>query len=284
MIVTELAPAKINLALHVLGRRGDGYHLLDSIIAFADIADCVSLEPASSARFSVSGLFAANLAVDSTNIVLKAEHQMRALAETHAIPLPSFAISLEKNLPVASGIGGGSADAAATLRAIQRHINNPPADFNEALAQVALSLGADVPVCLNNEPCRMRGIGELISPVNPKLPKHVLLVNPGLPLVTKNVFAAMEIADYHGKPPLDPDLPETWRNDMARAAIKLLPEIAEVLAAIRSEPTFTLSNMSGSGATCFGLSENQQALEEAAQRIRRSHAKWWVRTGKLFNL
>jgi 4-diphosphocytidyl-2-C-methyl-D-erythritol kinase len=283
MPVIESAPAKINLALHILGRRSDGYHQLDSVVVFADIADRISLEPASTASLSVSGPFAADLAGQAPNIVLKAEQQMRALAG-HAVQLPHFAISLEKNLPVASGIGGGSADAAATLRAIQRYINNPPTGFRDSLAKVALSLGADVPVCLNNKPCRMQGIGEIISTVNPRLPQNIILVNPGLPLVTKNVFTAMNPVDYQGKPPLDLSAPETWRNDMAKAAITMLPEIADVLSAIRSEPAVTLSNMSGSGATCFGLSESQQTVEDAAARIQSSHPRWWVRTGKLLNL
>ncbi len=283
MTVVEHAPAKINLALHILGRRNDGYHLLDSIVAFADISDRISLETANSTSLAITGPFAGDLASDSANIVLKAERHMRGLAEAWAIPLPCFAIALEKQLPVASGIGGGSADAAATMRAIQRHIENPPPAFHEAMTRAALSLGADVPVCLNNNPCRMQGIGEIISPISPRLPQCVILVNPCLPLATKDVFAAMVPSDYLGMRTLDPDAPSTWRNDMANAALKLLPAVAEVLAAIRSEPAFTLSNMSGSGATCFGLAENQIAAEEATRRIQLAHPKWWVRAGKLLN-
>jgi 4-diphosphocytidyl-2-C-methyl-D-erythritol kinase len=280
MPIVEFAPAKINLALHILGRRSDGYHLLDSVVVFADIADRISLEPADNTSLSISGPFSAGLAADQTNIVLRAERQMRQLDET----LPRFAITLEKNLPVASGIGGGSADAAATLRAMLCHIKNPPVSFHERLANVALSLGADVPVCLNNQPSRMQGIGEFISSIRPSLPQNILLVNPCLPLATKDVFTAMKPSDFQGKPQLDPDVPESWRNDLANAAITLLPEIANVLAAIRSEPAFKLSNMSGSGATCFGLSENRQAVEKAAQRMQRSHPTWWIRVGKLLNL
>ncbi len=284
MVNIELAPAKINLALHVLGRRADGFHLLDSIVVFADIADRISVSPAERTSLAISGPFAQDLADVEANIVLKAAGQMRVLAQAHAVSLPHFAIALEKNLPVASGIGGGSADAAATLRAVIRSIQNPPPALLQALSKIALSLGADVPVCFDSHPCRMQGIGEIISPATPRVPVNVMLINPRLPLVTKDVFGAMHTADYMGKQQLDPDAPLTWRNDMTSAAIKLLPQIAEILAAIRSEPVFSLVSMSGSGATCFGLAADEVEAKRAAHRIQVAHPEWWVSSGKILNL
>jgi 4-diphosphocytidyl-2-C-methyl-D-erythritol kinase len=280
----ESAWAKVNLALHILGRRADGYHLLDSIVVFADIADQITVSSAATANFTVTGPFAADLVAEPANSVLQAEMKIRSLAMTYGIELPAFAITLDKHLPIASGIGGGSADAAATLRAILRRVQNPPAKFLQEIEKIALSLGADVPVCLRQDACRMQGVGEIITAVKPPLPGIILLINPGVPLPTKSVFSAMKSDDYMGKPELDPSVPARWRNDMKAAAIQLVPEIGAVLAAISSESAFIISNMSGSGATCFGLADDPDAARAAAARIQAAHPEWWLRLGKIINL
>jgi 4-diphosphocytidyl-2-C-methyl-D-erythritol kinase len=284
MKTVELAPAKVNLALHVLGRRADGYHLLDSIVVFADIADQVTVTPAAEPAFSITGPFAADLAAEPSNIVLQAAEKIRSLAMTYGISLPPFAITLDKHLPIASGIGGGSANAAATLRAILKHVENPPAAFLQDIEKTALSLGADVPVCLRQVPCRMQGVGEIITEVRSPLPPVILLINPRRPLATKLVFSAMKSEDYVGRPELDPGAPASWRNDMKAAAIQLVPEIGTVLAAIGSESCFKISNMSGSGATCFGLADDASAARVAAGRIQEAHPEWWLRLGKIVTI
>lgn len=280
----ESAWAKVNLALHIMGRRADGYHLLDSIVVFADIADQITVAPAARADFTVTGPFSAELMSEPANSVLQAETKIRALAMAYDIALPAFAMVLDKHLPIASGIGGGSADAAATLRAILRRIGNPPPGFIQDVEKIALSLGADVPVCLRQDACRMQGVGEIITAVKPPLPGTILLINPRVPLPTKSVFSAMKSDDYMGKPELDPLAPATWRNDMKAAAIQLVPEIGAVLAAIKSESAFMISNMSGSGATCFGLADDPDAATAAAARLQSAHPEWWLRLGKIINL
>ncbi len=282
--IVEIAPAKVNLALHILGRRADGYHLLDSIVVFADVADQIMIEAAETASFAITGPFAADLTAEENNIVLKAEAKFRSLAMTYGIILPALAITLEKNLPVASGIGGGSADAAAALRAIARFIGNAPPKLSQDIEKIALSLGSDVPVCLRQMPCRMRGVGDIITPVNLLLPATILLINPGRPLLTKSVFSLMKPDGYEGFTGLVPDDPATWRNDMRDAAIQLVPEIATVLGAIRSESAFKISNMSGSGGTCFGLADDAAAAHSAAARVQAAHPEWWLRLGKIIGL
>ncbi|MDN3712544.1 4-(cytidine 5'-diphospho)-2-C-methyl-D-erythritol kinase [Paracoccus cavernae] len=256
--VTQAAPAKINLTLHVTGRRDDGYHLLDSLVVFADVGDVVHLSEGP-LSLSISGPFAAGLAADADNLCLRAAR----LAGVEV------AIALEKNLPVASGIGGGSADAAAVLRALGANPARPE------------SLGADVPVCLAGRPVRMRGLGEILDPVPTLPPLALVLVNPGKGLSTPAVFRAMTRRDN----PAMPDLPEfrdtaalvdflqTCRNDLEAPAISLLPEIATCLDALRDSGAL-LARMSGSGATCFGIFADPAAARAAAQALARP--QWWV--------
>ena len=257
----ELAPAKLNLTLHVTGQRADGYHLLDSLVVFLALGDVVTLSPGPLA-LTISGPFAAGLADDPDNLCLRAAR----LAGREA------AIALEKNLPVASGIGGGSADAAAVLRALDACPARPE------------TLGADVPVCLLGQPARMQGLGEILTPL-PALPAlHVVLVNPRIGLSTPAVFKALARRDNPPMPPVLPDFPDTealigfvaaCRNDLQPPALALMPRIGDCLAALERAGA-ALARMSGSGATCFGLFHDAAAAETARARLAADRPEWWV--------
>lgn len=272
--VTEPAPAKINLFLRVTGRRGDGYHELESLAVFASAGDIVHAAPAATLTLGIDGPFAAGLTGEPDNLVLRAA---RALAAQAGIPAHAR-LTLEKHLPVASGIGGGSADAAATLRALAKLWRLPPAPD----AALALRLGADVPVCLACAPSIMRGVGEILTPA-PRLPEFGLaLVNPGVGVATPAAFRARQGAF---SPPAS--LPEAWAtahdlardmatlgNDLQAPAMALCPPIGAVLAALRALPGCLLAQMSGSGATCFALFANP-AQAEAARRLN-AQPGWWA--------
>ncbi len=277
------APAKLNLYLHVVGRRPDGYHLLDSLVAFAAVGDELTLAPAPELSLTLDGPFGRHLDAADDNLVLKAA---RALA-AQAGRTPGAAIRLTKRLPVASGIGGGSADAAATLRGLNRlwNLGLP----NSALARIGLGLGADVPVCLAGVPSFFGGIGDDIASAG-RLPRaHVVLVNPGAPLATAAVFRAraQAAAGLHYSQPARwteavPDalalagLLAKRSNDLTAAAVALLPTIADVLAALEQVPACLLARLSGSGATCFGLFAERGEAREAAAAIAAAHPDWWV--------
>jgi 4-diphosphocytidyl-2-C-methyl-D-erythritol kinase len=264
--LTEFAPAKINLHLHVTGRRDDGYHLLDSLVVFAGIGDGLSV--------TVTGPFAAGLATEADNLVLRAA---RALADRARIR-PAAALVLEKNLPVASGIGGGSADAAATLRLLCRFWGIAP-----ALGGLATELGADVPVCLFGRPAMMAGIGELLIQAPPLPDIGLVLVNPGVAVSTPSVFRgragafsrASELPrdGWRDAASLAAEL-RTTRNDLEAPARTLAPAIGDVLDALAEAPGCLLARMSGSGSTCFGLF----ASAEVAHRVAAGMARvgWWV--------
>ncbi|MDK8874766.1 4-(cytidine 5'-diphospho)-2-C-methyl-D-erythritol kinase [Paracoccus sp. SSJ] len=257
----EAAPSKLNLTLHVTGRRVDGYHLLDSLVVFLELGDVVTIAPGP-LSLSLTGPFAPGLAAEPDNLCLRAAR----LAGREA------RITLEKNLPVASGIGGGSADAAAVLRALDASPRRPEA------------LGADVPVCLASRPVRMRGVGEILAPL-PALPElNVLLVNPGRGLSTPAVFKALARHDNPPMPEPLPDFPDAQaligflhecRNDLEAPAIALMPGIADCLAALRSAGA-QLARMSGSGATCFGLFASAAEAQAARARIAGTNPGWWV--------
>jgi 4-diphosphocytidyl-2-C-methyl-D-erythritol kinase len=271
MRVVEHAKAKINLALHILGRRMDGYHELDSIVAFAEVGDVLTLERSDKLSLTTSGPFAKDVGDESNNTVLAAWHALSAI--TKISPVHFY---LEKNLPVASGIGGGSADAAASLRGLIKlfDLTMEP----RALNNIALKLGADVPVCINSRTCRMRGVGEIILPFAAKLPEAVVLVNPLLPCSTAKVFAELGLipGQTFGNPIENLGDINAWRNDLTPPAIKTLPEIADVLASLQLQPTIDTSRMSGSGATCFGLTESIEKAELAAANLKAKHPSWWV--------
>ncbi|NBZ86969.1 4-(cytidine 5'-diphospho)-2-C-methyl-D-erythritol kinase [Stagnihabitans tardus] len=268
--VSRLARAKINLALHVTGRRGDGYHLLDSLVCFAEVGDVIRVARAEDLSLKVTGPMGAGLTAGEDNLVLRAARLM-----------PSAAIVLEKHLPLASGIGGGSADAAATLLALAELHGVPLPE-----AGAVLGLGADVPVCLAGSPARMRGIGEDLTPVTLP-PAHLVLVNPGFGISTPEVFRALTSRE---NPPLagiprfvDVAALAAWlartRNDLEPAALRLRPGISEVLAALTAQEGCLLARMSGSGATCFGLFAEAEAAKSAALSLTRPG--WWVRAAAL---
>lgn len=274
--VTEFAYAKVNLTLHVTGQRADGYHLLDSLVVFAGVGDVVRCQDGASLGLAISGPKAAILPVDDNNLVLRAARLMS--------PTRGAQISLEKHLPVASGIGGGSADAAATLRALSRLWNLP-------LPQSVLALGADVPACLTPAPKRMQGIGEILSPV-PALPAcHLVLINPGQAISTPDVFKTLRRKDNPAPSPMKSfqtaaDLAD-WlslqRNDLQGPAIVLVPTIGDVLTQLSAHPACLLARMSGSGATCFGLFATQADAANAAQTIATNHPNWWVRAAPVLS-
>lgn len=279
MTIVEEARAKINLALHVIGRRPDGYHELDMLVAFADTGDTVILAPSDQDRFDIDGPMAGGIQADADNLVLRA---LRGFRETTGCTAP-LAIRLTKRLPVASGIGGGSADAAAMLRGLSRLYGWTTED--PAIVAVARSLGADVPMCLASLPARVTGIGERIAPTTGRLAFGLLLVNPRVGVSTPAVFKALERRDNPSLPPL-PTLNTVTdltaylvgktRNDLERPAKAMAPVIVDALADIASLPGVRLARMSGSGATCFGLLDDQPAAETAAAIIADKHPDWWI--------
>ncbi len=275
----EKAPAKINLTLRVLGRRADGYHDIESLVAFAGVGDALTFTPGEDLALTVGGPTAAAAGDVADNLVLKAAH---ALAERVAgLRLGRFTLS--KRLPVAAGLGGGSADAAAALRLLARANALAPDDPN--LVQAARATGADVPVCLDPRTRRMRGIGDILSdPLDlPRL--FALLVNPGVAVATADVFAALAAPPVgqsaSAAPPAGGDalLAEIagGRNDLEAPAIELEPAIADVLAVLRKLPGCRLARMSGSGTTCFGLFDSSRAASAAARTLRVGYPAWWVR-------
>jgi 4-diphosphocytidyl-2-C-methyl-D-erythritol kinase len=279
--LTEPAPAKVNLFLHIVGRRVDGYHLLDSLAVFTEAGDVLQAAEADALSLRLEGPFAGGLAAELDNLVLRAA---RALAAETGIAARGRLV-LQKNLPVASGIGGGSADAAAALRLLCRLWRTTP--DADALARIAAGLGADVPVCLASRAARMGGIGEHLDPA-PSLPDcGIVLVNPGAPLATADVFRTRQ--DGWSPAAL---LPGTWsdtaamaadlgalRNDLEPAAINLQPVIGDVLGALSGVAGCLLARMSGSGATCFGLFADAGAAARAAEDLRRPG--WWCWGGSL---
>ena len=278
--VTETAKAKINLALHVLGRRSDGYHELDSIVAFADIGDQLTISISDQLSLRCSGMFGTDIPNDGENIILKAWSVLNKLFIAKALVLPPVHVDLNKNLPVASGIGGGSADAAAMLRGLLRLTGERLPD--EDVVELAKNLGADVPVCFHEAECRMQGIGEIITPLSFNLPRAIVLINPLLPCSTASVFTHLGLA--YGQPHLTAVnlfAPIDWRNDLTNAAIVTQPAIKDVLLALQSEPAFTAVRMSGSGATCFGLVSSIAQALAAAARLSVKNSSWWVRAAEL---
>jgi len=278
--IAVAAPAKLNLFLHVGDRRADGYHDLESLVAFTTCGDEIVLEAADDIALSLSGPFGAELATGSEeNLVLRAA---RALARSTGAQC-GVRIALTKNLPVASGMGGGSADAAAVLRGLVRLWQIEP--DRDLLHGIAASLGADVPACLDCVACWMEGKGERVHAL-PALPNAgVLLVNPGIPLPTAQVFAA--IRSRRGLGVTRPEhafkdaralvgFLQTTTNDLEAPARVLAPVIGDVLRDLADLPDILLARMSGSGATCFGLFEDERSVRTAGVLLRALHPEWWV--------
>lgn len=278
-MIERVAHAKINLALHVTGCRDDGYHLLDTLVVFTAFGDRIDVLPAAPGAADISlkitGPFASGLSAGSSNLVFRAAQALWVAVEgTGHRPVP-VEIRLVKNLPVASGIGGGSADAAAALLALQRMWGS-----EVALNAIAGRLGADVAMCLQSSPLRARGTGEVITPLGLSNPLALLLVNPGVELSTPRVFGALE--DRHQSPICKREftaMPDTQaiaglRNDLEAPAITLAPVIRDVLEELRSSDPL-LARMSGSGATCFGIFETVEQAELARRRVAQARPDWW---------
>jgi len=265
-----IARAKINLTLHVGAVNRDGYHLLQSLVVFADIGDEVSMEMSETAhgpRLTISGPFAGGLGRSEDNLILRAA----ALVRFEGKGAPVF--HLVKNLPIASGLGGGSADAAAAVRLLCAHTGQNPQDYLGKLVK----LGADIPVCLGSSTCRMGGIGEHIIPMPGLGQIHAVLVNPGLSLSTAKVFKAFEerpdtVPQKNGSLLI---MALAGRNDLQAPAIGLAPMIGDVLALLGAQPDCQLARMSGSGATCFGLFPTAKTARNAAAQIKSVHPDWW---------
>jgi 4-diphosphocytidyl-2-C-methyl-D-erythritol kinase len=277
------APAKINLTLRVLGRRADGYHDLESLVVFADVGDRLTLEPGQPITLANSGPFGAACGPVADNLVLKA-----AAALGQRVPgLVTGRFVLEKNLPVAAGIGGGSSDAAAALRLLARA--NDIALDDARLAASALAVGADVPVCLDPRGRIMRGVGERLSePIDvPAMP--AVLVNPGVSVPTRDVFVKFPL-NAGGKKTLG-EVPHGFDamisfldqhgNDLTQAATACAPEVADVLASLMTMPAVRLVRMSGSGATCFALFETAEDAHAAARCLQADRKDWWVSAATL---
>lgn len=285
--------AKVNLTLRVVARRSDGYHDLESVVAFADCADRLTLTPGSELGLQMSGPLAQACGATSDNLVLKAA---RLLAER--VPdMKAGSFTLDKVLPVAAGIGGGSADAAAALRLLAQ-LNGLSLD-DERIIEVAQLTGADVPVCVASQACVMTGVGETLQPLAlPKMP--CVMVNPCVPVATRDVFDALGLRNGEllvgaadvllqdgSWPEADASIAE-WieafvevGNDLEAPAARIQPVITEVLSALGESAGVKLVRMSGSGATCFAIFADDAAAQRAAQKIKRDHAAWWVHAGTL---
>jgi 4-diphosphocytidyl-2-C-methyl-D-erythritol kinase len=291
--LTDEARAKVNLTLRVNGRRGDGYHDLESVVAFCDCADRLTLTPGPELSLTMTGPLAGACGETSDNLVLKAAQ----LLGERVAGLKAGSFVLEKVLPVAAGIGGGSADAAAALRLLAR-LNDLKLD-DQRLREVALATGADVPVCLASRACDMTGVGETLMWLSPpKMP--CVLVNPCIPVATKDVFKALglrrgelligatDVMMHGSSGPEEGGSLEEWvealatgSNDLEAPATKIQPVIGEVISALSATNGAWLARMSGSGATCFALYENTADAKRAADTILREHPEWWVHAGIL---
>jgi 4-diphosphocytidyl-2-C-methyl-D-erythritol kinase len=290
--LVEEGRAKVNLTLRVIGRRVDGYHDLESLVAFADCADRLTLAPGPELKLTTTGPLAGDCGETADNLVLRA-----ALLLAERVPgLKLGEFTLDKVLPVAAGIGGGSADAAAALRLLAR-LNGLALD-DRRLREVALLTGADVPVCLVSRASDMTGVGESLLPLAlPKMP--CVLVNPRVPVATKDVFAALGLRSGEllvGATdviqamawPEDGASVEDWvevlaanSNDLEAPALRIQPVIGQVLSALNATNGAWLARMSGSGATCFAIYENTAEAARASQKIQQDHPTWWVHAGVL---
>lgn len=277
-MATEFAPAKINLTLHVTGRRADGYHLLDSLVVFTDVGDLVGVAAADQLHLSITGPMAATLPASDDNLVLRAARSFGVEQGAE--------ITLEKHLPLASGVGGGSTDAAAALRALAALWQRPLPD-----AATVLALGADVPVCLAGRPARMTGVGAGLVPLALP-PAWLVLVNPGVAVPTPAVFAALARHDNTAMPPTLPRIASAvelarflraMRNDLEDPATTIAPVIARCKADLSAMAGCLLARMSGSGATCFGLFADPLTASAAARTLRVAEPGWWVVAARMLD-
>ena len=285
---SHLAPAKVNLFLHVGDKRADGYHNLLSLVVFADVGDRLSAAPADSLALKVTGPFP-NTGPTADNLVLKAARALGEWAGKHGHKTKPVELTLEKNLPVASGIGGGSSDAAAALLMLAAHWGLPIAV--DDLQALGLQLGADVPVCLRGAPTLVSGVGESLAPVHTLPPFALVLVNPRVEVPTAQVFKALDVRSGAFAPPLRDFkdardfamyLDQTI-NDLGAPAKVIAPIIMRTEYALAATDGCLIARMSGSGATCFGLYASKAAADAAADAIARKHPEWWVKAASSFS-
>lgn len=288
MTRTGFAGAKVNLYLHVGPPGPDGYHPIDSLMVFADVGDTLTLEPASEWRFTADGPFSAAAPMDEANLAARAA---RAVVEA-AGAAERFHVRLNKHLPVAAGIGGGSADAAAVLRLVNAALGDPL--DNGALQALAARLGSDVPACVAGAPVVAQGRGERLSPAPPLPEIHAVLVNPGAPSPTGPIFAAYDRlpsprgslkpampSGFSGMPALAAWLRAETRNDLEPAARQLTPAAGEAVDTLARSSLALLARMSGSGATAFALCADAPAAVALAAEVSAQHPRWWVRPSRL---
>lgn len=285
------APAKINLYLHITGKLDNGYHMIDSVAGFVDIGDYISLEKSDGFSFEVTGPYKdyfserdLDPSPQSGNLVVRAFHRLSQATGKS----PDVHITLQKNLPLASGIGGGSSDAGACIWGLMELWKvSPVASY---LPSILLELGTDVPVCLKCQPSHMAGLGDLITPIECALPEvPIVLINPMIPCPTSNIYKSFN--GQFSPPPSIPeyfsgvsefiDFLEPLQNDLTNAAIDNVPEIKDVVACLSERKGLLLSRMSGSGATCFGLFSSNENAKKAALDIKGKHPDWWVQSGHL---
>ena len=279
--ITAIAPAKVNLYLHITGKKKTGYHELDSLIVFTELHDIISVTTHHNIEISVRGPLAGQLSESpETNLVYKAAQILTELTD-----IPKGAkITVSKNIPVAAGLGGGSADAAAAIQALCKLWNIGLED--RVLATIALSLGSDVPACLLSKTAQISGFGEILKPV-PEFPKnlHLVLVNPGIKLLTKSVYEGFRgpfkgtksISLFPTNPTNLPAFLQQCSNDLSESAKELCPDIIEVLDALESCTGCYLARISGSGPSCFGIFPNAKVANLAALQIARRKTDWWVK-------
>lgn len=288
MTSATVASAKVNLYLHVGAPDASGYHALSSLVVFADVGDRLTLEPAMRFSLVVEGPWASALTAADDNLVVRA---VQALAEAAGDPMPAVRLILDKQLPVAGGLGGGSSDAAAALRLVRDHAF--PHLGDETLLTVLARLGADGPMCLAGRPVTAEGRGERLSPSPSLPPLHAVLANPGVECPTARVYAAYDEAGrfggaergdlrcvYDSVGDLASDL-AGCRNDLEPPAVAGRPAVGEVLAALRAAPESLLARLSGSGATAFALCADPAAASELAGRLAREHPGWWIKSCRL---
>lgn len=283
----EIARAKINLTLHVGGaiedpeNRFHGYHPLDSLVVFADIVDTVSCEPADETTLKIDGEFGDQLTAGENNLILKAYRAVNVRTQC-----PALAFSLDKTLPVAAGIGGGSANAAATLRLLKHYVDLPGRDWDE----IALGLGADVPACLQSRTLRMQGIGETLTSLTDMGTVPTVLINPGVQIMTRDVFRTFDSSSPDKTPRPQTEAKDLQgmvlggHNDLEPVTAALSPAISQVLTHLGQQDECYLARMSGSGATCFGLFMTESAAQIAAARLKKIRPDWWVKTTVLGDL
>ena len=277
------APAKINLFLHITGKRVDGYHLLQSVMAFVDVGDAMTFYPHDGLLFDADGPFAGELPPPQDNIIYYAA---KALADSWRVPLQA-GIHLTKNMPIASGVAGGSSNAAATLLGLSKLWGLP--DDRDRLHKIAAKLGADVPACLVKRAVWAEGIGEKMSPLADMPQLHLVLANPMIATPTSEVFARFKNRpsapiQYSGRRKSAAEWIhelKMYRNDLTDAAIEVCPDITSVLNALKNTPNCHFARLSGSGATCFGVYDTAAAAQAAVNKLRLSHPRWWITPAQL---